>query len=64
MSELLTPFIPTAHCTKDSFTFMKDIQDVYKHATFMASCDAFSLFSNILLVETIDIATKLILENK
>ena len=46
---LLTPFIPTAYCTKDSF---------------MVSYDVCSLFTNIPLSETIDIAVKLILENK
>ena len=37
LSELLTSFIPTAHCTKGSFIFIKDIQDVSTHATFIAS---------------------------
>ena len=28
LCELITPFIPLAHCTKDSFTFIKNIQEV------------------------------------
>ena len=64
MSELLTPFIPSAHCTKDSFTFIKDIQKVSTQDSFMVSYDVCSLFTNIPLSETIDIAVKLILENK
>ena len=61
---LLTPFIPTAYCTKDSFTFIKDIQEVSTQDSFMVSYDVCSLFTNIPLSETIDIAVKLILENK
>ena len=61
---LLTPFIPTAYCTKDSFTFVKDIQEVSTQDSFMVSYDVCSLFTNIPLSETIDIAVKLILENK
>ena len=61
---LLTPFIPTAYCTKDSFTFIKDIQEVSTQDSFMVLYDVCSLFTNIPLSETIDIAIKLILENK
>ena len=61
---LLTPFIPTAYCTKDSFTFIKDIQEVSTQDSFMVSYDVCSLFTNIPLIEFIDIAVKLILENK
>ena len=61
---LLTPFIPTAYCTKDSFTFIKDIEKISTQDPFMVSYDVYSLFTNIPLSETIDIAVKLILENK
>ena len=61
---LLTPFIPTAYCTKDSFTLMKDIQEVRTQDSFMVSYDVCILFTNIPLSETIDIAIKLISENK
>ena len=64
MCELLIPFIPSAHCTKDSFTFIKDIQEVSTQDSFMVQYDVCSLFTNILLTETIDITVKLILENK
>ena len=60
----MTPFIPTAYCTKDSFTFIKDMQEVSMQDLFMVSFDVCSLFTNIPLRETIDIAVKLILENK
>ena len=64
LCELLIPFIPTTYCTKGSFTFIKDIQEVSKQDSFMVSYDVCSLFTNIPLSETIDIAVKLILENK
>ena len=38
LCELLTPFIPSAYCTKDSFTFIKDIQEVSTQDLFMISC--------------------------
>ena len=61
---LWTPFIPTTYCTKDSFTFIKDIQVVSTQDSFMVSYDVCSVFTNVTLSETIDIAFKLILENK
>ena len=61
---LLTPFIPTAYCTKDLFTFIKDIQKVDMQDSFIVSYDVCSLFTNIPLGETIDITVKFILENK
>ena len=64
LCELLTPFIPTLHCTKDSFTFIKDIQEVSTQDSFMVSYNVCSLFTNIPLSETIDIAVKLILEKR
>ena len=60
--ELLTPFIPLAYCTKELFTFIKDIQEVSTQDSFMISYDVCSLFTNIPQSETIDIAVKLILE--
>ena len=57
LCQLLTPFISTAYCMKDSFTFIKDIQEVSTQDSFMVC----SLFTNIPLSETIDIAIKLIL---
>ena len=60
----MTPFIATAYCTKDSFTFIKDIQEVSTQDSFMFSYDVWSLFTNIPLSEAINIAIKLLLENK
>ena len=46
------------------FTFIKDIQEVSTQDSFMVSYDVCSLFTNIPLSKIIDIAVKLILENK
>ena len=58
--EILTSFIPTSHSTKDSLIFIlifiKNIQEITTQDTFMVSYDVFSLFTNILLNETIDVA--------
>ena len=64
LCELLTPFIPAAYCTKNSFTFIKDIQEISTQDSFMVSYNFCGLFTNIPLSETIDIAVKLILEYK
>ena len=64
LCELLTPFIPKVHCTKDSFTFIKEIQEVSAQDSFMVSYDVCNPFTNVPLSETIDVAVKLILENK
>ena len=64
LCKLLTPFIPSGHCTKDSFSFIKDIQEVSTQYLFMVSNDVCSLFTNIPLGKTIDIAVKLISKNK
>ena len=64
LCKLLTPFIPTAHCTKGSFTFIKDIQEVSTKDAFMVTYDVCSLFTNTPLSETIDIAVTWILKYK
>ena len=56
--------MPTVHWTKDSFTFIKDIQGVSTQDMFMVLYHVGSLFTNIPLSETIDITGKLILECK
>ena len=61
---ILTPFILRVYCTQDSFTIIKDIQEVSTQDSLMVSYNVCSLFTNIPLSETIDIAVKLISENK
>ena len=63
LNELLDPVIPKEHCTKDSFSFSEEIQQVSGNDNFLVSYDVCSLFTSIPLQETIEIAVKLIFEN-
>jgi len=46
----------------DTFSFVRDIQDVPMYGKFLVSFDVESLFTNIPLEECIDLAVKNILE--
>jgi len=59
---LLSPHIPTEHCTTDTFTFVQDIQSLSKFGKFMVSFDVESLFTNIPLEKCIDLAVNYISE--
>jgi hypothetical protein len=45
----------SAHCTRDSFSFVDNIKNLDVSSTKMASYDVRSLFTNVPVVETIDI---------
>ena len=63
LCNLLSPHIPTEYAAKDTFTFVNEMQKVSSSNSFMVSFDVCSLFTNIPLEETIDIAVNVILEN-
>ena len=60
---MLDPVIPKDHCTKDSFSFCKEIKEESSTNKFLISYDICSLFTSIPLNETIDLAVKLIFDN-
>ena len=60
---MLDPVTPKDHCTKDSFSFCKQIKKVSSTNKFLISYDISSLFTSISLNETIDLAVKLIFDN-
>ena len=60
---LLNNIIPNEHTATDSFTFVNDFQSFGCNNKFLVSFDVVSLFTNIPLTETIDIAVDLILTN-
>ena len=60
---MLAPFILTDYCTQDSFSFVKEVQEVSVSEYFMVSYDVCSLFTNIPLNETIDLAVDIIFDN-
>ena len=63
LTSILDPVIPEDHCTKDSFSFCKEIKKVSSTNKFLISYDICSLFTSISLNETIDLAIKLIFDN-
>ena len=63
LTDLLDLIIPTSHCTKDLFTFCKEIKKVSATNRFLISYDVCSLFTSIPLKETIDIAVNLLFEH-
>ena len=59
LNTLLKPFVSNEFTAKDSFSFAHDIQ-LQKTSLYMASLDVDSLFTNIPLVETINICCDLL----
>ena len=63
LTTLLSPHIPKDYCADDTFTFVKNIREVSSPNKFMVSYDVTSLFTNIPLEETINIAVDIILKS-
>ena len=63
LTSMLDPVIPKDHCTKDSFSFCKEIKKVSSTNKFLISYDICSLFTSIPLNETIDLTVKLVFDN-
>ena len=58
--DLLSPLVPNDYSGKDTFSFVSQIENADLSKKFLVSYDVTSLFTNILLQETIDIAINLI----
>ena len=63
LSNLLQPHIPSEHSTEDTFTFIKELEEVREYDNFLVSFDVCSLFTNIPLNETIELALDYIFLN-
>ena len=63
LGSLLSPHIPSNYATKDSFTSIEEIEKLNRYGKFLISFDVTSLFTNIPLEETINIAVGTIFEN-
>ena len=63
LCNLLQPKIPSIHSTQDTFTFIKELEEVRDYNNFLVSFDVSSLFTNIPLNETIELALDYILSN-
>ena len=56
LGSLLSPHIPSNYTTKNSFTSIEEIKQLNTYGKFLISFDVTSLFTNISLEETINIA--------
>ena len=63
LCDMLILFILTDYCTQDSFSFVKEIQEVSVSDYFMVSYDVYSLFTNTLLNKTNDLSVNKISGN-
>ena len=60
LCDLLSPLVPNDYSFKDTFSFVSQIENANLSRKFLVSYDVTSLFTNIPLQETIDIAINLI----
>ena len=60
LCDLLSPLVPNDYYCKDTFSFVSQIKNANLSKKFIVSYDVTSLFTNIPLQETIDIAINLI----
>ena len=63
LSSLLVPLLPDTYSVKDSFSFVEELRSFDFDDKFLISFDVESLFTNIPLNETIDIAVHLIFKH-
>ena len=60
LCDLLSPLVPNDYSCKDTFSFVSQIKNANLFKKFLVSYDVTSLFTNIPLHKTIDIAINLI----
>ena len=60
LCDLLSPLVPNYYSCKDTFSFVSQIKNANLSKKCLVSYDVTSLFTNITLQETIDIAMNLI----
>ena len=63
LASILDPCIPGKHTTQDSLSFVNEFTNIQSQNKFLISFDVESLFTNILLSETIDLAVETILKH-
>ena len=64
LTGILAPHIPTEYCSSDSFTFVKDLKEVSSQNKYLVSYDVVSLFTNIPLKETVNLAVDIVHANE
>ena len=60
LCDLLSPLVPNDYSCKDTFSFVSQIKKSNLSKKIIVSCDVTTLFTNIPLQETIDIAINLV----
>ena len=63
LCSILQPCIPNEYTTADTFSFVSELKNIAASNKFMVSFDVTSLFTNIPLNESIDLAVSYILQN-
>ena len=63
LCDLLSPLVPNDYSSKDTFSFVSQINNANLSRKVLVSYHVTSLFTNILLQETVDIAINLIFNN-
>ena len=63
MRSSFTPLVPNDHSWKDTFSFVSQMKNASLSRNFRVSYDITSLFTNIPLHKTIDIAINLIFDH-
>ena len=63
LSSILIPLILKKYCVSDSFSFVQETKNLNSNQKFLVSFDVCSLFTNISLDETVDLAVDLIMNN-
>ena len=64
LTDKLSPRISLQNCAVDTVSFVNDLKQVSSTNQFMVSFDVVSLFTNIPLDETINLAVDLLVENE
>ena len=64
LTKKLTPYIPNEYTAKDTFSFVKELNDIEFTDKYLISFDIVSLFSNIPLDETIKLSVDILLKNE
>ena len=64
LGKMLTPYISQKYTTKDTFSFVNELSQISSKDTFLISYDVTSLFTNIPLSETIDLAVNTIFQHE
>ena len=63
LCDLVSPLVPNDYSCKDTFSFVSQIKNANLSKKFLVSYDVTSLFTNIPLQETIEIAINLIFKH-